>query len=314
MLILGYLPNRSPMFAHLQSLFIFCILLIVGVPVSQAVPTHQQDVIQAEELINAGQIDLALQLYEQILVRYNRRTTYEISEAERGKIHLRLAQLYQKKVKQEPTPEIAFELEARSAYHFLQCSRAEGLSSMLREDICGAQVKQRLRPLQVKGEVEQIIVRHPVPFQGPIKPGGLLPKGMVSLEVIVNKKRAPEYRVVSIPQTQPLIFMATDYMPSRPRMKNPAGLVLRPEGQSVGFGDASDQRGPSSNSMRDVPTTPGYVMIGIGLAAFIAGGVIHFGDFTDAEIAAGKSRSVAWSMISGATLVTLGGGWVAFTW
>jgi hypothetical protein len=277
--------------------------------------THQQDVTQAEELINAGQLDLALQLYIQILERYTQRSSQEMSKGEQGKIHLRLAQLYHKKVKLEPTPEVAFKFEARSAYHFLLCSQSEGLSSILREDICKAQVQRRLKPLQVKGKVEKITVRHPAPFQGPIKPGGLLPKGMVSLEIIVSKKRAPEYRVVSIPQTQPLVFYETDYMPSRPQMKNPAGLVFKPEAHQQGFTRAQAQSSSnSSHVVRDLPTTPGYVMLSLGLASFIAGSVIHFGDFDDKDIAAGKSRSVTWSMISGTTLTTLGGGWIAFTW
>ena len=171
--------------------------------------------------------------------------------------------------------------------------------------------------LQLKGKVDQIIVRHPAPFQGPIRPGGLLPKGMVSLEIIVNSKRPHEYRVVRIPQTQPLVFVEMDYMPSRPKMKNPAGLVIRPgRGQTLmGLsGDSAEPSSRPSHVVHDLPAMPGYILMGVGVASFITGGIIHFGNFDDTDLAAGKTRSINWSLISGATFLTLGGGWIAFTW
>ena len=48
------------MFTHLYVLLLSCVLMVIHMSVpAVAQTTHQQDVTQAEELINAGQLDLA---------------------------------------------------------------------------------------------------------------------------------------------------------------------------------------------------------------------------------------------------------------
>ena len=290
------------------ALFLVCTLSLISSPAVFGQTGHERDVSQAEMLIDQQQIDEALNLYRQILTRYEQRPPSEISEAELGKLHLRLAQVYLKRAQVESSGDVMLLLESYAALHFWRCSRTKGLDSLLRDDICRRQVMERMAPLQVRGKFKELFVSHPEAFRGVIRPNMLLPKGQVILRV-TPERGPPTQKLINIPQETPLIFQAEPSLTAQPPLlnkRNTAGLILRPQGAS------DEQSNPSSKTLHSIPSAPGYVMVAIGVVGLVIGGLAQAG--IPAKPPAGKERTVKWSFISGASLMAVGGGWIALTW
>ena len=278
-----------------------------GVSLAQAPSVSDIEITRAEELARAGNIDLAIQSYEHIL------GLRALKESQRGVSHMRLGRLYIQKLNSEAATELAIELNARAAYHFLRCEQSQGLDDIFRIDICGAEVRQRLAPLKVRGPVESIIVKRPEAFSGRLASSGLLPRGMVSLEVMVRGKLKPEYRVVSIPQSVPLDFTTYNYMPPQPRIKNPSQLILYPsQGRATrAMIDYSQLQEVQSHSARKPPRTLGYIFTGIGLAALGAGAIISASDII---VPLGREEGMKWILVGGGAFILIGSSWLVYTW
>ena len=101
---------------------------------------------------------------------------------------------------------------------------------MIKSSVCESQVQQLTAPLLIVGEAYSINVIHPDYFKGPIKNGNLLPKGLVSIEFQKKANSPVEKQLIKIPMTSPLDFSEKNYMPPRPLLQNPIGLVLDQQG------------------------------------------------------------------------------------
>lgn len=309
---------RSSIFKHqrLRSLSVIAltfVLVLCSLSFASAQTLHEQEVSRAEGLIDSQEVEQALNLYREILQRYEQRPRSEISEPELGKLHLRLAQVYLKRAQIESNGDMMLLYESSAAYHFWRCSRIAGLDSLLRDDICRREVGDRMAPLQVRGPFQRLFVSHPEAFRGDVVPGAWLPKGRVVLQVTLKQGDSKQY-MLNLPQERPLELETPSLTVQPPRLsqRNTAGLILRPEGSDLVMNKTKSNGGSQSKrTIHQVPVVPGYIMAGAGVATLIASSLIYF-DVIDPE--AGRDRTLNWTLISGASLVVVGGGWIAFTW
>lgn len=293
---------------HLRWLIIVQGYLLVyggGLPQLAAQTPTEREVIRAEELVSKDRLDQAIGIYEQLIINEHQLVQTTGNDAQLGTLHLRAGQLYLKQMRGESRPEIASALEASASLHFLRCSQTVQLDPSLKDGICVAQVNERLSPLQIIGSAYQVVVRHPIAFQGLVKSGSLLPRGPVSLEIIRAPESFPEARVIQIPQATPIDLTERDFMPSRPTLSNPENFVLShlvpPE-----------QRSPKESS--SIPSLPGYLMTGVGVVALSAWSILRFTKASAQFNLNNDDERISWFLISGAPLTVLGGAWLVWTW
>ena len=92
---------------------ISCVMLsLISLESALAQSSHELEVSRAEELIDQQQIERALELYREILKRYEERAPRDISEPELGKLHLRLAQVYLKRAQIESSGDMMLLFES----------------------------------------------------------------------------------------------------------------------------------------------------------------------------------------------------------
>ena len=171
---------------------------------------------------------------------------------------------------------------------------------MIKSSVCESQVQQLTAPLLIVGEAYSINVIHPDYFKGPIKNGNLLPKGLVSIEFQKKANSPVEKQLIKIPMATPLDFSEKNYMPPRPLLRNPIGLVL-------------DQQGAKSQSYKtktNIPHLPGYILAGVGLIGLSTGAILQISGVPNPM---GKQGQDLIYLTSGISL-GLGTGWLIWAW
>ncbi len=282
------------------SFSIFIIALIIGNSgYSLAQSPHEALVIQAEEALAKGDLDFAIDTYETALQVHLRKRD-DSNDAELGKLHSRIGQLYIKKMRTEPRPEFSLDYRSRAAFHYVQCTQSKDLTQIIKASVCESQVQQLTAPFQMIGEVQHIRVLHPLYFKGPLKNGQLLPKGLVSLEFQKKANGPIEKQLINIPLANPLDFTEKDYMPPRPLLDNPVGLVLDQQGVKT----------KSYQSKTNVPKIPGYLLAGVGLIGLSTGAILHLSGVPNPM---GKQGQDLIYLSSGISL-GLGSAWLIWAW
>jgi hypothetical protein len=289
--------------ALILNLFILISALVLHTGIAKAQRLHEKDVIKAEELLASGELDQAITLYEKTLTVLINQRAHTKNDAELGKVHSRIGQLYIKKMRGEPRPEYSLEYRSRAAFHYIRCTQSNNISSMLKESICAPQVAQLTAPLRVVGEAYQINVVHPIFFRGPARDGQLLPKGLVSVEIKKKPNSASEQRLIRLPMENPLDFTERDYMPARPLLDDPTGLVIRPQ-----LGDPTYEKFHAQN--RKIPKIPGYIFASIGIISLMTPIIMEVSDFDNKM----GDQGVRLLYLSGGISAGLGTGWLVWAW
>ncbi len=256
---------------------------------------YQTVYLRAEDALAGGRLLEAIRIYEDsisLLDGY-------------GGAHLRLAQLYQMRVDETADPSLAASLIPFVAFHFLRCAQDQRLDELMRDTVCGAEVKQRFSPLLVKGAPALLEVTGPRPFVGITHPGALLPLGDVALRVQLSPMSEPVNINVRLPLRDPLDLSEEAFMPARPRLDLSDGLVSSPSPAAPIFVEPPE--------VKPLSMTPGFVILGVGLAV-VGGGVVSA--LQPEPLKCGRLGDQCPNMIIGvgSALSLFGAGWLAFAW
>ena len=257
---------------------------------------YQTVYLRAEDALAGGRLLEAIRIYEDSIASLD---GY-------GGAHLRLAQLYQMRVDETADPAVAASLVPFVAFHFLRCAQDQRLDELMRDTVCGAEVRQRLSPLLVKGAPARLEVMAPRPFVGPTPPGALLPIGEVPLRVQLSPTSEPISVNARLPLREPLDLSEEAFMPARPRLDLSDGLVSSPPPVAPMFVEPPE--------VKPLSVAPGFVMLGAGLAV-VGGGVLALTKGSDCGLAIYFADQCPNIIIGvGSALSLFGLGWLAFAW
>jgi len=278
-------------------------------------PPHLQEAYQevylaAESLVEQGRLMNAISLY--------RGSLGELKND--GRVHLRLAQLYEKLKRPSKMPLVA--------YHYLMCTHDREMQPMMRDMICEREVKRLLSPLSFTGEPLSIEVLRPEAFRGVASQGMLLPKGPILLRVKRRGAQSFEEVSLSLPHSAPLQLGPRSFLPSRPKL-SAADLIdtdrpnatpsPSPVSSSTPSGFNPDPfaltEPPQDMNGRslELPRWPGYTLITAGLAAAGLGTYVFFNVDQFSGNYLGDELPVVILGGAAAALV-IGGSWLAISW
>ena len=280
------------------SITVYMVMAIYNLNNAFAQMPHESLVVRAEEALARGQLDFAIETYETALQTHLGQSNPD--DAELGKLHSRIGQLYIKKMRTEPRPDFSLDYRAKAAFHYIKCTESKELSQMIKSSVCESQVKQLTAPLLTIGEAYSINVIHPEYFKGPVKNGHLLPKGLVSIEYQKKANSPIERQLIRIPMVNPLDFTEKNYMPPRPLLQNPVGLVL----------DQDGEKSSSYKTASTIPRLPGYILAGVGLIGLSTGAILQLSGVPNPM---GKQGQDLIYLTSGISL-GLGTGWLIWAW
>ena len=290
----------KPMMQNIYFLsFVFSMMLFIVAARGQT--SHERSVTRAEELIAKDQIVEAIKVYEVALSEFISRSDQHAEEAEVGKIHSRLGQLYLKRMLNDGRSEHALEFRTQAAYHYLKCVRVSKLSSIIRERICAPKVSQLTAPLNIIGIANELKIIHPRAFRGPTANGQFVPRGLLSIEYRIKATRTLERRLIRIPQDRPLDFTERNYMPPRPLLGSAKGLVLAPAPNSEDYKAYMKALKPVK-----IPLFPGILMGSAGIGGLITGSILQG---LDLNTPMGDEGNKAF-FIAGGVLTALGTSWL----
>ena len=293
----------------------------------------KQTTRQAEQKVRDGKILDAIRIYESSLS--------ELKST--GKVHLRLGQLYQKRINPKMSNNFNAEMKAYAGYHFLKCLDGQDVSKLVRKQVCERELTPLLAPLKFRGVSGTTVeVLNPRPFQGFIKSGAFLPKGPVTLSVYNTSQRSPQQINVTLPHSKPLDFSPARFIPARPKLEQSSTA----EGIQLSLGDApassqdktktslpssdreqlpKDSQSPQLSfnnthsgdvNTQSISRVPGYVLTALGVSLISAGVAFHF---IRADDPAGFDKDnpadlpmYLWA--PGLVLTGAGAGWLIWTW
>jgi len=261
---------------------------------------YQAVYARAEDALAAGRLLEAIRVYEESLAALE---GY-------GGAHLRLAQLYLRRVEEAADPALAAELSPFVAFHFLRCAQDARLDDLMRDTVCGSEVKRRLSPLLVKGAPVSLEVLAPRPFLGAAAAGALLPLGDVALRAQASPAAEPRELTARLPLREPIDLSEEAFMPARPRLDEGGGLVSGPPPAAPLFAEPPPPR-PSR--------LPPAALLGAGAVAAGVGAYLLREQMVkiNANNYAGGYGSAIPSIaltVSGAALTVFGVGWLAQRW
>ncbi len=268
---------------------------------------YQEVYQRAEGALTRGGALEAIRIYEESLV------TLEGY----GGVHLRLAQLYQRRVEETANPALAAELLPFVAFHFLRCAQDARLDELMRETMCEPEVSQRLSPLMIKGTPARVEVYAPRPFLGEVRSGALLPVGGVVIRAQLTQVSEPVEVQVTLPLREPVDLSEEAFMPARPRLDIGDGLVAAtPPPQADLFAEPLPP--PSAQRSR----VPGAVLLGVGAVMTTFGGIKKYQngqqlDDTQKMKCLGStigSECPTLILGLGIAMSIFGAGWLAFAW
>ena len=268
---------------------------------------YKEVYLAAESLVNRGKLHDAIQLYVGSL---------EELKGD-GRIHLRLAQLYQK----TKTPSI----EPLISYHYLRCLQDQKMDSFMRDTICQREVKSRFSPLLVAGNPRSLEVLSPHPFVGVTAPNTLLPNGPIKLRFQRRGSNQAEVLELRLPLQGPVNLGPRSFMPSRPKLTSrdllgvqasaSASPTQATSGPSSPSGDpfAATQPQPSFQRRIQLPRWPAYLLFALSVASAGAGvyTYLNIDDFSG-NILGKELPVVLWGSAGAAAVVS--GGWLAISW
>ena len=286
--------------SYCQIILMVIVTMIIGAmltPVFAQMP-HESLVVKAEEALTKGRLDYAIETYENALEIHV--SQKKPDDAELGKLHSRIGQLYIKKMRTEPHPELSLDYRAKAAFHYIKCTESKELSQVIKSSVCESQVEQLTAPFLTIGEAYLINVIHPTYFKGPIANGKLLPKGLVSIEFQKKVSSPLEKQLIKIPMATPLDFTEKNFMPPRPLLQNSSGLVL----DSPGINKSSYQ------TQTSVPRLPGYILAGVGLIGLGTGAILQLSGVPNPMGKQGQDLIY----LSGGISIGLGTGWLLWAW
>lgn len=285
---------------HYSILLMVLLKMILGVIMTPAFAQmpHESLVVKAEEALAKGRLDYSIETYETALQIHLSQTNPD--DAELGKLHSRIGQLYIKKMRTEPRPEFSLDYRAKAAFHYIKCTESKELSQVIKSSVCESQVKQLTAPLLTIGEAYLIRVIHPTYFKGSISSGQLLPKGLVSIEFQKKVNSPLEKQLIKIPMANPLDFSEKNYMPPRPLLQNAAGLVL----------DSPELSKSLYQNKTSIPRLPGYILAGVGLICLGTGAILQLSEVPNPMGKQGQDLIY----LSGGISLGLGAGWLIWAW
>lgn len=267
---------------------------------------YQEVYLSGELLVKKDRIKEAIKVYSGALKELR----------DDGRVHLRLAQLYEQLKDSSKFGWIA--------HHYMMCTRDQNMDSLIRDQICEREVKSRFSPLLISGAPNQLEILAPEPFHGVTTPNVLLPNGSIVLRFLRRGAQQSEVINLRLPLQAPFDLGPKSFMPTRPKLS--ASELL---GNSTLNANQDEAIVPPSPSPTDpfavttpqnvpakafqLPQWPAYLLFVLGVASAGVGvyTYLNIEDFSGNYL--GEELPIV-LFGSAAASVVIGGSWLAISW
>jgi hypothetical protein len=267
---------------------------------------------KAESLVNQERIVEAIVVYEGFINQYKGV----------GKIHLRLGQLYLKRVDYSADALKQKQFKVLASYHFIQCLKDDRVSLLIRKRVCQRKIEQLTAPIQLKGTYHSLQIVTPRAFRGDVKDKDLLPRGPIDLILVRQVNTSPETIRIELPMQVPLDLSVSTLLPARPKFQHQSFENLKRASTQDGMTSNQKPSNPlfidtnMTKKKNSISKVPGIVIGTVGLVTLGISSYFYAVRSSDQlEFQRNYPNHLpTFLVIPGAILTGIGTGWLIWTW